>query len=325
MREQKVTVQALRQMQALPTSIKVTMAKQRIKDYYDHFQGNVYISFSGGKDSTALLHLARSMYPDIKAVYVDTGLEYPEVKAFIKTVENVEIIRPKMYFKDVINKYGYPVPSKELAHKIYYARKGSEWALKFLNGENLDHNGKKSAYNISEKWKKLYCAPFNVSDRCCYIMKKQPFREYDKRTGMHGIVASMACESVLRQQQWNYTGCNSFDGKIISKPFSFWLENDVLTYIVENNIKMPIVYGDIVEVGLGYDTVFKQFYKRYTTTGVKRTGCIYCMFGVHLEKSPNRFERLRITHPALYDWCLKSQDEGGLGLQEVLDYCEIKY
>ncbi len=113
----------LRELQALPLERKVGITLARISEWYNHFNGNVYVSFSGGKDSTVLLHLARSLFPDIKAVYVDTGLEYPGVKEFIRSFDNVEILRPKMMFRDVITKYGYPLISKEVASCIYYARR----------------------------------------------------------------------------------------------------------------------------------------------------------------------------------------------------------
>lgn len=68
----------------------------------------MYVSFSGGKDSTVLLDLVRSEYPNVKAVFVDTGLEYPEIRSFVKTFDNVEILKPKKNFKQVIQEYGYP-------------------------------------------------------------------------------------------------------------------------------------------------------------------------------------------------------------------------
>ena len=83
----------------------------------------VYVSFSGGKDSTVLLDLARRVFPNILAVFVNTGLEYPEVRNFVKTVDNVQWLHPTMNFKQVITKYGYPILSKEISKNIQYGRK----------------------------------------------------------------------------------------------------------------------------------------------------------------------------------------------------------
>lgn len=103
----------LRQMQSLPLAAKVRMTENRIRDWVREFgEDGVYVSFSGGKDSTVLLHIVRNMYPDVEAVFVNTGLEYPEIQKFVKTFDNVTILRPKMRFDEVIKKYGYPLISK---------------------------------------------------------------------------------------------------------------------------------------------------------------------------------------------------------------------
>jgi len=83
----------------LPLEAKIIKTELRIREFYDHFNGEVYVSFSGGKDSTVLLDIARSLYPDIPAVFFDTGLEYPELKEFVKTIDNVEIRRPNRSFR----------------------------------------------------------------------------------------------------------------------------------------------------------------------------------------------------------------------------------
>ena len=120
----KHVISDLYQMQSLSLNAKVRMTQRRIREWVDEYgEDGVYISFSGGKDSTVLLNIARKLYPNIRAVFVDTGLEYPEIRAFVKGFDNVDWIRPKLTFREVIGKYGYPFISKEVSETVYYARK----------------------------------------------------------------------------------------------------------------------------------------------------------------------------------------------------------
>lgn len=123
-------IELLKDLQAMPLDMKVAHTKARIREWVREYGiDGVFVSFSGGKDSTVLLHIARQMYPNIKAVFVDTGLEYPEIRQFVKTFDNVEILRPKMRFDEVIKKYGYPIISKEIAECVYGARRFLEEQL----------------------------------------------------------------------------------------------------------------------------------------------------------------------------------------------------
>ena len=112
----------LKQYQALPLRAKVNMSLNRIREWYDHFGGDVCVSFSGGKDSTVLAHLVHELYPRVPLVFSNTGLEYPEIQAFARKM-GAEFVYPKMRFDEVISKYGYPIISKENAEAIYYARR----------------------------------------------------------------------------------------------------------------------------------------------------------------------------------------------------------
>lgn len=121
----KHTIDDLYQMQSLPLKYKVIMTQQRIRGWYDHWDGDVYVSFSGGKDSTVLVDIVTKMgYTDIPLVFVDTGLEYPEIREFVKGYgDRVTWLRPSMTFKQVIEKYGYPFFGKEIAETVSGARK----------------------------------------------------------------------------------------------------------------------------------------------------------------------------------------------------------
>ena len=113
----------LKELQALPLSRKIQITQTRIIEWYQHYDGNVCVSFSGGKDSTVLLHIARQIYPNIPAVFSNTGLEYAEIQRFVKSWDNVDIIVPEMRFDEVVSTYGYPLIGKEVAEAIHYARK----------------------------------------------------------------------------------------------------------------------------------------------------------------------------------------------------------
>ena len=295
--------------QEMSLDAKIRKTRNLIKGWYDSFDGKVYISFSGGKDSTVLLDLVRRAFPDIQAVFVDTGLEYPEIRAFVKTISNVEWLKPAMPFNKVIEKYGYPVISKETAEDVYYARHGSEWAINRLKG--LNANGSPSKFKERyKKWACLVDAPFPISHYCCAVMKKKPFHLYVKQTGKMPIVGTLAHESALRRTAYLKSGCNTFDSKNpISKPMSFWLEQDVLHYLKMTGIPYCSIYGDIIEEK-----------GKLRTTGADRTGCMFCMFGVHREKQPNRFQRMEQIHPKQYNYYINK-----LGCGAVLDYIGIPY
>ena len=130
----KHTISDLHQMQSMSLNDKIRMTKRRIQEWVDEYgEDGVYVSFSGGKDSTVLLTIAREMYPEMKAVFVDTGLEYPEIRQFVKTFPNVDWVKPKMNFRQVIEQYGYPFISKEVSECVCGARKYLTQILEMMN------------------------------------------------------------------------------------------------------------------------------------------------------------------------------------------------
>ena len=294
-------------MQSLPLEAKVRMTEARIKAWHEHWGGDVYISFSGGKDSTVLKHIADSLYPSIPSVFVNTGLEYPEVRSFALRQKNVIRLDPAMRFYDVIEKYGYPVVSKEQSQFLYEARTTkSEKLLGIRLNGNRWGKGK-----ISEKWKFLIDAPFKISNKCCDVMKKAPVKKYERETGNKAIVGTMADESFLRRSSWLRYGCNAFTrSRPISQPMSFWTEQDVLRYVVENKLEIATVYGEVKENEDGL----------LELTGLQRTGCMFCMYGIDKDPIPNRFQRMTRTHPLQYRYRMEQ-----LGLREVLTFMNIPF
>lgn len=313
--ENKYTSEDLKIMQGWSLERKIQVTQTRIIEWYEKWNGKVYISFSGGKDSTVLLDLARRIYPDVEAVYIDTGLEYPEIREFVKTFENVVWLKPEMNFRKVIEKYGYPLISKEVSQKIYEARRCPTGAYARRFEEDSEYVTKYNGRYSLVRWKWLRDSDIPISHKCCEVMKKTPAKKYEKQTGNKPIIATMASESLVRRQRWLKVGCNAFNAiRPISTPMSFWNEYDVLEYIERFNIKYASVYGEIVKDNKG----------RYSTTGCHRTGCVFCPLGSHTEKEPNRFQKLKETHPKLWNYCMKPWDQGGLGMKEVLEYIGVK-
>ena len=336
----------LKQMQSLPLEVKIQKTRLRIREWVDEFgEDGVYVSFSGGKDSTVLLDIARKDYPHIKAVFVNTGLEYPSVRLFAESKENVTVLRPIMNFRDVIIKYGYPVISKEIAqtiwevqHSIKRGKTAPTYRMKKLNGEATDKDGNLSQYNIPQ-WKFLIEAPFNISHKCCDVMKKKPCEKYEKKHSCYGIIATMADESRLRKEKWLKNGCNAFDLKRPqSNPMSFWTEQDVLTYIHTYNLDIADAYGQVVVKNNGiagqinmHDYLGDYRDCEYETTGCKRTGCIFCMFGITQDK--DRFIRLAEQEPTLCDYVMRGGEfnengmwqpsKDGLGYWFVIEWLNI--
>jgi 3'-phosphoadenosine 5'-phosphosulfate sulfotransferase (PAPS reductase)/FAD synthetase len=292
----------LKSLQSKSLEEKIIMTKERITQWYDYWNGLVCISFSGGKDSTVLLHIARSIYPDLQAIFVDTGLEYPEIRQFVKKISNVKWLRPQMSFSKVIKKYGYPIISKQQARYISDVQNTSDRNKATCNLRLTGFN-RRGIYcpsmRISKKWIPLTKAPFKVSSYCCDIIKKKPLKKYHKKHNLHPMIGIMAEDSRQRQLHYYNHGCNNFKSSDpVSWPLSFWTTDDIWEYIKRFNVPYSKIYD----------------------MGESRTGCMFCLFGVHLEKEPNRFQRMKNTHPKQYDFCINK-----LGCGDVLDFIGVNY
>ena len=169
--------------------------------------------------------------------------------------------------------------------------------------------GEKSQFNKEKYLPLARDIPVPISHYCCQVMKKAPLKSYQKQSGLHPILATMAEESRVRRQAWIRTGCNAFEGNNPkSQPMSFWTEQDVLQYIVENDVEIASVYGDIVSEdvdGIAYQAGGLLIPgSKLKCTGCQRTGCIFCAFGAHMDKGETRFQRLARTHPRQYEYCM---------------------
>ena len=276
---------------------KIEYTNIRIKHFLKIFNNKCYIAFSGGKDSTVLLDLVRKINPGIQAVFVNTGFEYPDILAFVKTINNVEILRPKKSFLEVITKYGYPVVSKEVSKNIsrYRNTKLESQKIYRLTGLRLD-GSKGNVGVIPKKWRFLIDAPFKISDRCCDILKKEPFKRYEKNTKYKPFIGVMATDSNRRRMNYLKYGCTIYNGKNIkSMPLSLWTTENIWEYMKENNLSYCSIYDK----------------------GEIRTGCIYCLFGLSINK--NRFSNMKKIYPKLFYYCMEK-----LGIQNVLSYINSK-
>jgi 3'-phosphoadenosine 5'-phosphosulfate sulfotransferase (PAPS reductase)/FAD synthetase len=321
------TIKDLQSMQAREFGDKVQTSIAKIMEALNRYDKKMYVSFSGGKDSTVLADLVAQVCKmfNCKLVlwYSDTGLEYPEVREHVKSYPDylknkynieVELIMdyPKdkdgkrLVFKDVVFKYGYPIVSKEISRDVCAAKNkpDGKTAQKFVRGS--DYHKKYGDSWLLERWAYLLDSPFKISNQCCNIMKKQPAHRFNKESGLIPFIGTMASESQLRKKEWLQNGCNAFNNKNpSSRPLSFWKEDDILKYIRRYNLPYPKVYGEIIEDEKG----------KLKTTGCDRTGCMYCGFGCQTEKYPNRFQRLKETHPKIWEYCMKPVGEGGLGMK----------
>ena len=314
----------LTQMQSLPLDIKIRMTERRIRDWYEAFDGEVYVSVSGGKDSQVLAHIVKNLYPDVPCVFVNTGLEYDSVR--LKGIElSDQVLIPEMNFVQVITKYGYPVISKEVSLKVKETRSCP-------NGyASKSFNGKRSGRFDLSKYKYLLDAPFRISHQCCDVMKKKPAKKYEKNTGYKPFIGTLASESRLRKQKWTRYGCNAFEqSRPTSQPLSFWTEQDILQYIKTNELQIADVYGSIGYMdddGMIYDNDLFNKSMKLQTTGVDRTGCVFCMFGI--KQDTEKFLRLKELEPKKYDFVMRGGkfDESGmwiphngLGYKFVIDW-----
>ena len=315
-----MNINELRLMQNYPLELKIAKTKQRIREWVDEFGiDGVYVAFSGGKDSTVLLHIVRELYPNIEGVFANTGNEFPEIVQFVRKQDNIKWVRPRKSFTKVLKEEGYPIISKKTSRMIRDLQNPTERNAKsrklYLSDYALDKEGnltniKNNSFKIAYKHRYLIDAPFKISEKCCNYLKKYPMQDYEKVSGKKPIVGTQASESKMRESAYLQTGCNNFKGGKC-QPLGFWTEQDVLEYIYKFNLEIAPIYGKVIlENG------------KYKTTGESRTGCVACGYGCSLWKNDNdnRYLRLEQTHPKMHKYVMET-----LGFKDVLEYMNIPY
>jgi len=280
----------MKQLLFFDVSDKIKAAEDFIRKSYEENNGKLFISFSGGKDSTILMHIALRLYPDLPVVFSNTTNELSEVLKYVKTFPNVITVVPKISFNKVIEKYGFPLVSKEVSQKVNELKRthGERTRIKRFYGDDKG-NGK-----LSNKWRFLAEQEFNVTHKCCAILKKDPLEKWAKEAGLKPIIALMSDESRLRQQLALYGDDN---GKKIY-PFlrTGWEEKDIWAAADYFGIRFAECYYDHIVDG--------QLIEART-----RTGCEYCGFGITMEKE-NRFHRSILTAPKRYEKIMSIKNNG---------------
>lgn len=279
----------LKERQGWSLEKKIDHSLGAIEQFYQRLDGKVYIGFSGGKDSTVLLWLARKLYPDIKAMFVNTGNEYPDIVRFVRETRdkgaNIDIIYPKMKPKEVMAKFGFPLVSKETSSIIYDIRYNPESvrSRRALGLLKTSYRGK-----VPDKWKWLIDEDFGTSAHCCRILKKEPSHRYEKETGLAPILGVMAEESNQRTTDYiNRGGCNVFGKQSKSLPLSIWTEQDIWDCIEKYGIEISDIYRK----------------------GAARTGCMFCGYGCQFADD-TRLKLVYDLYPKAYEMFMNYENNG---------------
>ena len=294
-----MTYEELKYRQSWTLEQKIDHAVGVVSSFHNRLNGKIYVSFSGGKDSTVMLDIIRRFVDkNTPAVFCNTGNEFPEILQFVRRTDNVTVIRPKIRIRQIIEKCGFPLVSKEQSRYIRQAKHTRSVRLLDMRLQGNERGFGK----IPEKWKFLITAPFNVSEMCCEYLKKKPFQEFEKQAGLFPIIGTMAGESRLRMLKWLIQGCNSFESKRIgSYPLSIFTDSDIWAYIRKFNLPYCPIYNTVI----------------------KRTGCMFCGFGCHF-KDDKRFYYLKETKPKIYDYFMQMTNNG-ITYKQALQYCGIDF
>lgn len=287
-----MTAKELKERQGWTLDQKIDHSLGVIDQFYQRLNGQVYISFSGGKDSTVLLWLARKLYPNIKAVFCNTGNEYPDIVYFVRKMQsegaNIEIIYPKIKPQEVMSTYGFPLVSKVSSMCVRHIRTTHSEKLK---NYRLYGDGDRKAGTLARKWHFLVNQKFDTSEMCCEVLKKRPFHIFEKNTGLHSIQGLMAGESKARTELYLRQGsCNVFSEeryKTKSLPLSIWLEQDIWDCIEKYNIPIAEIYQK----------------------GANRTGCMFCGYGCQF-KNDNRLQLVYDLYPKWYNKFMNYTNNG---------------
>lgn len=247
---------------------------RQIAEEYD-LEHKGYIAFSGGKDSTVLSFLVDLALPGnkIPRVYSNTGIDYLEIQRFVRQLatedERIMFLQPRQNIKQMLNEVGYPFKSKFHSHICdIYSRQGkSGCVLKYAEPKaNTPHSCPKVLQDMFNS-----PLPFKISEKCCYKLKKEPFKRYEKETGRHiGLTGMRKSEKGLREN----LKCLVFEGDKLHRfhPLAP-VEDDFIEWVInEYKIRLCVLY--------------------YAPYGFKRTGCAGCPYARELQEELDLMEKL---------------------------------
>ena len=331
----------------MPYDFKVKYAKIRAQEFVREcdVRGLNYHVSVGGLDSITLLMFLRSIHIDVPAISVS----YLEDRSIQRVHHQLGVECLKSALKpdgthwskpEIIQTFGFPVLSKEIAAKIELLANPSEKNKTvrhaIMTGETGEYGGyqKNSRMKMSQKWLEKfggyanddeganYQIPnFKVSSKCCYYLKEKPCDDWAKAHNSVPFLGLMASEGGRRAKSLRINGCNYFGASTIrSAPFAIFNRQDLLQLALDLKVPVPEIYG----------TIERDENGQLRTTGAQRTGCSMCGFGIHLEKRPHRFDQLKERNPRewqywMYECCTDEVTGEKYGWARVLDYIGVGY
>jgi 3'-phosphoadenosine 5'-phosphosulfate sulfotransferase (PAPS reductase)/FAD synthetase len=315
-----MTKEQLQIDQELSLEQKILKSKELIKSYYEEHNGAMSVAYSGGKDSRVVLHLVRSLYPDIIGVFCNTTNEKKEILEYVKNTPNIKTLLPKKGFIRVMKEDGFPMISKRVCKQIN--------ALKYPTDNNATiRNLYLTGFTalgrylpkerVAKKWRFLENEPFEVTAKCCEVLKHEPARRFEKESGLVPITGLMAVESSQRE---SHIIKNGYMLKNTLRAIGFWTEKDIWDYAKLNNIRFAENYYD-----RWIDGIFVK--------GDKRSGCEYCLMGYAFETTKkrradkeyqNRLQISKICDPKRYEKMMKVVNNGITFKEAILKTFTIK-
>jgi len=292
--------------QALSLDEKIAKSKELIKEFYEKNNGNIHVAYSGGKDSSVVLHMTRSMFPDTLAVFNNTTNEKKEIIEYVKETPNVHTLFPKKSFIKVMKEHGFPMASKTVCKQINTMKHPTE---KNATIRNLYTTGFTAAGRylprqvLAKKWKFLIEEPFSITSKCCVILKHEPAERFQKETGSKPITGLMAVESAQRKSHITKYG---YMLDSVCRAIGFWTEEDIWNYAKKYNIRFAENYYD-------------RWINGVFVKGDKRSGCEYCLMGFAFETTKkrksdeeyqNRLQISKICDPKKYKVMMKISNNG---------------